>query len=72
MNWVEYLYHGSYKTSFEICKDAGGELVYIRAIQGHSGGMIIQPELMNYVQIPYKWTQFIYHVGRARGTGGRR
>ena len=33
---------------------------------GHSGGMTIQPELMNYVLIPYKWKQFIYHMGRAR------
>ena len=28
--------------------------------------MVIQPELMNYVLIPYKWKQFIYHMGRAR------
>ena len=24
------------------------------------------PRLMNYVMIPYRWKQFIYHVGRAR------
>ena len=30
------------------------------------GGMIISPRLMNYVMIPFKWTRFINHVGRAR------
>ena len=38
-DWIDYLYRGSYKTRFEICKDADGELVYIRSIQGHSGGV---------------------------------
>ena len=66
MNWVEHLYRGSHKTRFEICENADDELGYIRAIQGHSGGMVIQPELMNYVLIPCKWKQFIYHMGRAR------
>ena len=42
-----------------------GELRFIRAIQGHSGGMLISPKLMNYVMLPYKWKRFIYHVGRA-------
>ena len=40
--------------------------MFFRAIQRHSGGMISQPELMNYVLIPYKWKQFICHTGRAR------
>ena len=51
---------------FEICKDENGEFRYIRAIQGHSSGIIISPRLMTYVMIPCKWKQFIYHVGRAR------
>ena len=54
------------KTRFEICKDENGELRYIPAIQGHSGGMIISPRLMNCVAIPCRWKQFIHHVGRAR------
>ena len=70
MNWVEHLYRGRHKTRFEICFYADDELMYIRAIQGHSGGMVIQPELMNYVLIPClipcTWKQFIYHMGRAR------
>ena len=65
-DWLHCLYLGSFKTRFEFCKDENGELRYIRAIQGHSGGMIISPRLMNYVMIPYRWKQFIHHVGRAR------
>ena len=65
-DWFHCLYLGSFKTRFEICKDENGELRYIRAIQGHSGGIIISPRLMNYVMNPYRWKQFIYHVGRAR------
>ena len=65
-DWLHCLFLGSFKTRFEICKDEDGEFRCIRAIQEHSGGMIISPRLMNYVMIPYRWKQFIYHVGRAR------
>ena len=66
-------YLGSFKTRFEICKDENGEIyiyiymfiyIYIRAIQVHSGGMIVSPRLMNYVMIPERWKPFIYHVSR--------
>ena len=53
-------------TRFEICKNENGELRYIRAIQVHSGGVIISRSLMNYVMILYKWKRLIYHEGRAR------
>ena len=65
-DWLHSFYLGSIKTRFEICKDENGESRYIRAIQGHSGGVIISPRLMNYLMIPYKWKRFIYRVGRAR------
>ena len=65
-DWLHSFCLGSIKTRFEICQNENGELRYIRAIQGQPGGMIISPRLMNHVMIPYKWKQFIYHVGRAR------
>ena len=65
-DWLHRLYLGSIKTRFESCKDENGKLRYIRAIQGHSGGMIISPKLMNYVMVPSKWKRFTYNVGRAR------
>ena len=50
-DWFRCFYLGNIKTRFEICNDENGELRYIRAIQGHSGEMIISPRLMNYPMI---------------------
>ena len=66
VDWLHCFFLGSIKTRFAICEDENGELRYIRAIQGHSGGMIFSPRLINYVMISYKWKRFIYHVDRAR------
>ena len=38
-------------------------LLYIRAIQGHTGGNLIAPELMGHVAIPYKWKEILFHRG---------
>ena len=38
-DWLDCLDLGSLKTRFEICKDKDGEFRYIRAIQGHAGGV---------------------------------
>ena len=45
------------------CKDSNGSLCYLRAIQEHSGGIPISPELMNCTLIPYNWKELIYHRG---------
>ena len=34
----------------------------MRAIQGHSGGNIVDLSLLDDVEIPYNWTEYIYHV----------
>ena len=39
------------------------DLCYLRATQGHSGGIPISPELMNYTFIPHKWKEYIFHRG---------
>ena len=39
--------------------------IWIYAIQGRTGGVTIQPELMNHVLIPYNWKEFIFHRGSA-------
>ena len=36
---------------------------YFRAIQGHSGGVAIDPELQDNVLLPKGFTEYIYHVG---------
>ena len=36
---------------------------YLRAIQGHSGGIAIRPEMMEYTFIPHNWKEYIFHGG---------
>ena len=36
-------------------------LAYFRAVQGHSGGIAIDPELRLYILIPYSWKQYLFH-----------
>ena len=57
-DWLHCLYLGMIKTRFAICKMKNAELRCSRSIQGHSGGMVISPRLMNHVMIPYKYKQF--------------
>ena len=46
---------------FEYCESSKGSLLYIRAIQGHTGGIMIAPELSGHVDIVWNWKE----------TGGR-
>ena len=41
-------------------------MCYLRAIQGHSGGIPIMPELMGYTSIPLDWKEYISHRGSSR------
>ena len=61
--WLHLIHEGSNKKRLECCKDNNGSLCYLRAIQGHSGGIPISPELMNHTLIPYKWKEYIFHRG---------
>ena len=42
-------------------------MTYFQAIQGHSGGTTIAPELMAHVLIPYDWKEFVFHRVRSFG-----
>ena len=50
---------------------AGGEggnkgiIVYLSALQGHSGRSLIDPSLQDTVVIPSNFFQYIYHIGCA-------
>ena len=57
---LQKMHKGSNKTRFQCFKSSRDFLLYIRAIQGHTGGNVIAPELMGYVAIPYKWKQFLF------------
>ena len=37
----------------------------MRAFQGHPGEVRVDPKLQGHVEIPYGWTDCIYHVGVA-------
>ena len=39
--------------------------LYFRAIQGHSGGTLVDPTLPNNVLLPDDFAEYIYHVGNA-------
>ena len=39
------------------------QLLDVRAIQGHSGGELVAPELLNHVAIPLRWKEYLCHVG---------
>ena len=52
---------GSNKTKFQCCKNFRDVLLYIRAIQGHTGGNVIALELMGHVAIPFQWKEVLFH-----------
>ena len=37
--------------------------LYIRAIQRHSGGEMIELEMMGHVLIHFNWKQYLFHRG---------
>ena len=53
------------KMRYQYCTDSSGIILYLRALQGHSGRSLIDPTLQDNVIIPNGFFQFIYHVGRA-------
>ena len=59
--WLMLIHEGSNKMRIECCEDSHGSLCYLRAIQGHSGGIPISPELMKYTLLPCNWKD--YHRG---------
>ena len=59
--WLHLIHDGSTKKRLEYCQDEDGNLCYFRAIQGHSAGVPISPNLMNSTPIPNNWKEYIYH-----------
>ena len=54
---------GSNKKRFQYCTDSSGqEILYFRALRGHSGRNPIDPTLQDNVLIPNNFFQFIYHI----------
>ena len=57
---------GGNKKRFQYCTDPSGqELLYLRALQGHSGRNPIDPSLQDNVLIPNIFFEYVYHIGCA-------
>ena len=56
---------GGNKKRFQHCTDSSGAILYLRALQGHSGQSLIDPTLQDNVIIPHGFFKYIYHVGCA-------
>ena len=57
---------GGNKNIFQYCTDPSGqEILYLRALQGHSGCNIIDLSLQDNVLIPHDFFEYIYHIGCA-------
>ena len=53
------------KKRFQCCTESSGAILYLRALQGHSGRNLIDPSLQDNVLIPDGFLKYIYHVGCA-------
>ena len=60
-DWLRLIHEGSSRTRFECCEDSKNSLAYFRAVQGHSGGITIAPELMGHILTPYNCKTYIFH-----------
>ena len=54
---------GGSKRRYQYCSDHLGIIVYLRALQGHSGSSLIDPTLQDNVLIGTGIFPYIYHVG---------
>ena len=57
---------GGNEKRFQYCTDSSGqEILYFRALQGHSGRNSVHPTLQDNVLIPDNFFEYIYHIGCA-------
>ena len=56
---------GGSKRRFQCCSDDSGTIIYLRALQGHSGSNLIDPTSQDNVVIGTGIFHYIYHIGCA-------
>ena len=56
---------GGNKKRYQYCTESSGAILYLRALQGHSGRSLIDPTLQDNVVIQSNFFQHIYHIGCA-------
>ena len=70
-DWIIHIWKGSSKIRFQYCKNSCDDLLYIRAIECHTGGEVIASELMGHVAIPIEWKEFLFQRGYSFNTNPR-
>ena len=66
--WITFLAKGGGpKKRFQYCLNLNSSkhFLYFRAIQGHSGGTLVDPTLQDNVLLPDDFAKYIYHNGNA-------
>ena len=63
--WKCIMANGGNKKIFQYCIDPSGAILYLRALQGHSGRNPIVPSLQVNALIPDDFFEYIYHIGCA-------
>ena len=53
---------GGAKRRYQYCTDISGTIIYLRALQGHSGRNLVDPSLQDNVIIQRGFFQHIYHI----------
>ena len=61
--WLNYFQKESKKKRFQHCLDSNGNILYMRATQGHPGGNKVDLSLQDNVKIPYNLIEYIYQDG---------
>ena len=56
---------GGSKRRYQYCSDNSGRILYLRALQGHSGHNLIDPTLQDNVLIGSGIFHYLYHIGCA-------
>ena len=62
-NWIDVLSRSTDDPRMEYCEDQNRTIIYIRAVQGHSHGDRINPDLFSFNQVPLNWKEHILHTG---------
>ena len=66
--WISFLAKGGGpKKRFQYCLNpySSKHVLHFRAIQGHSGGTLVDPTLQHNVLLPNDFADDIYHIGNA-------
>ena len=62
--WIDHLHEGGgHEKRFQFCTNCRGtQILYLRAIQGHSGENPVDPSSLDNVLVPDNFFKLIYHV----------